>query len=217
MGNLKSDTIGGFNAFLSGQKEAEGSATFSLVQFSDDYRDTVTRSDIHQVVELNGETYQPTGPSTRLRDAIGRSINETRSWLDGMSDAVAPGKVIFVILTDGEENDSREFTKKQIAEMIKEQEAKDWNFVFLGANQDAIMTGMEYGMKAGNTLTMAASKKGTRVAYENLSKDMCAYRGGMSASVQNFVSTSSKTDQDAELKKQGSQWTNNTDDATNDS
>jgi hypothetical protein len=207
MAGLKSDTIGGFNEFLREQKTAEGYATFSLIQFADDYTDTVSKTGIQQVDELTDVTYQPTGCSTGLRDALGRSINETSSWLKNTLLIIKPGKIIFVIYTDGLENSSKEFSQSQITEMITSKENdQDWNFIYMGANQDAIKVGVSMGMETGNTLSYAATGKGTRSAYENLSSDMLCYRKGVTAKVQNFVSDKSKRDQDDLLDD--AKWTN---------
>ena len=210
MAGLKSDTIGGFNEFLREQKTAEGYATFSLVQFADDYTNSVPKIGIQQVEALTESTYSPTGCSTGLRDALGRAINETSEWLKNTGDHDKPGKIIFVIYTDGLENSSKEFSQSQITEMITSKEKdQDWNFIYMGANQDAIKVGVSMGMETGNTLSYAATSKGTRSAFQNLGDDMLCYRKGVTAKVQNFVSDKSKKDQDDLLDD--AKWTNLTD------
>ncbi len=90
-----------------------------------------------------------------------------------------PSHVIFVILTDGEENSSQEFTTQNINQMIRHQrEVYNWEFIFLGANQDAITTASQLGMSAGQSLTYAASPEGTKAAFRSMSKNLSRFRGG---------------------------------------
>jgi hypothetical protein len=131
---IQQDAEGGVNAFIAEQAKAPGDALLTLVQFDTEYEFLHRGTPIRQVPE-----YQlvPRG-MTALLDAVGRAINETGERLAKMDEADRPGLVVFVVMTDGEENSSKEFTKAQIKQMIQHQQEKyQWHFTFLGANQDA--------------------------------------------------------------------------------
>ena len=179
---VRDDTIGGFNTFLKEQQALPGEANLTLTQFDDQYEVVYEAKPIKDAPELNAETYVPRA-WTALLDAIGRTMNATGKRLADMPEDERPGKVIFVILTDGEENSSKEFTKSQVLEMIKKQtDDYSWEFVFLGANQDAIQAGMSLGIQAGNSLTFGHNAQGVKCAFMAMSRGMSDYRSkGMSA------------------------------------
>ncbi|HBN75952.1 MAG TPA: hypothetical protein DD473_09060 [Planctomycetaceae bacterium] len=130
--------ITAFNEFVSSQIEVEGQATMSLVQFDNEYDVLYEAIPIQQVAELTDETFVPRG-STALLDAMGQTIVRTGQRLAAMPEAERPGRVLFVTLTDGEENSSREYNLHRINDMITEQKEKYyWQFLFLAANWDAI-------------------------------------------------------------------------------
>lgn len=176
MANCLNDTIGGFNQFLKTQKEVEGEATMTLVQFNGQYDMVVDMKPLKDVEELNKGNYSPNG-GTALLDAIGRTINNVEAKLVEKSEDEKPEKVIFVIITDGEENESREFTRDQIMTMINNhRNDQKWEFVFIGANQDAIQAGGSMGIRAGNTLNYAVSSQGVNDMYGTLTRSMTSYR-----------------------------------------
>lgn len=176
MQSIKDDTIGGFNAFLQEQKDVPGAATITLAQFDNVYEVVYQAADLATTPELTGKTFVPRG-STALLDAIGRTINETGARLAVMAEHERPSHVIFVILTDGQENASQEFTAAQINQMIQHQrDAYNWEFVFLGANQDAITTASQLGIQAGHAMSYAASAVGTRAAFKSVAKNMAKMR-----------------------------------------
>lgn len=176
MDSVKSDTIGGFNSFLKGQKEVPGEATISLVQFDDIYEVVYEGKRLRDAPLLNDQTFVPRG-TTALLDAIGRTINAMGKRLSAMPEAERPEKVIFVILTDGYENASREFKVEQINDMIRHQrDVYAWEFVFIGANQDAITSASQMGIQAANALTFAANTAGTQQAFSSLTQNIAAYR-----------------------------------------
>ena len=109
MMGLKADTIGGFNNFLTKQQEVKGKGTLTMVHFADDQRFVEDMSPLENLKALSNETYDPSGPSTALLDAIGRTINRVESTLNELDQK--PDKVVFVIITDGLENSSREFNR----------------------------------------------------------------------------------------------------------
>lgn len=163
MSSIRDDAIGGFNAFLEDQKKVEGEADISLFLFDDQYEVVYEGKDIASAPKLTPETFVPRG-MTALYDAVGRTIDAIGNRL--LSSDSKPEKVIFVILTDGHENASREYSQKYVAEMIKHQTEKySWEFVFLAANQDAFATGAKLNISAQTTANFAADSKGTSDAY----------------------------------------------------
>lgn len=195
MGNVRMDTIGGFNAFVKSQKEAPGEASMTLVQFDDAYEINYTAKPVAEVIDLNESTFVPRG-WTALVDAIGKTIVTTGERLGKMDEADRPGKVIFVIQTDGGENASKEFTKDKIGEMIKTQtETYNWDFVFLGANQDAIQTGAGLGILRGNSMTYASNAIGSQAVYSSVADSMTSYRGGDMSKKSQFFSEDDRTAQ----------------------
>jgi len=181
MSRIKDDTIGGFNEFLEDQQKVEGEATFSLVQFDDEYEPVHNALPIKDVPKLSAKTFVPRG-MTRLLDAIGRTIVMTGQRLDQLVENDKPGRVIFVIFTDGQENDSREYGgpegKAKVMNMIKHQTDKyKWEFVFLGAKQDAIGVGGSIGIKASNAMRFGHTGGGIKKAFASASKNLTGYRG----------------------------------------
>ena len=176
MDSVKSDTIGGFNSFLKAQKEVPGEATITLVQFDDIYEVVYEGIRLQDAPLLNDQTFVPRG-TTALLDAIGRTINATGKRLAAIPETERPEKVIFVILTDGYENASREFKVEQINDMIRHQrDVYAWEIVFIGANQDAITSASQMGIQAANALTYAANTVGTQQAFSSLTQNIAAYR-----------------------------------------
>ena len=180
MESIREDIIGGFNAFVTDQRSQPGAATLSLIQFdSEDPFETIhSLAPIHKVPELNRDTYVPRG-GTPLLDALGRGIIDLERTIDNMDNAEKPSKVIVVAITDGQENDSLEFTKDRIVKMIKDRSQKDdWQFVFLSADLAAIGDAMSYGIQPQAALLFEKSRKGTFAAYSSLSATISQYRAG---------------------------------------
>jgi len=176
MSPIMNDAIGGFNSFLKLQKEEEGEATLTLVQFDHEYDKIYDNVDINEVEELTNATYQARG-STALYDAIGKTINEVGARLNSTAAADKPDKVIVAILTDGEENSSLEFTQSQIADMIKlQKEEYSWEVIFLAANQDSFEVGRALNIKAADSFDFQATGAGVRDAYATMSSTVASYR-----------------------------------------
>ncbi len=178
MESIRDDTIGGFNAFLKKQKAEPGTATLTLVQFDtqDPYEVIHQFKPIGEVPELNRETYVPRA-STPLMDALGRGINDLEKSLSELKEDERPSKVIVIIVTDGQENSSREFQKEQIEKMIREKTEKNaWQFVFLSADLAAIGDAMSVGIHADAVLLFEKSHKGSSGAWASLSKQTSGYR-----------------------------------------
>lgn len=159
MESCREDTIGGFNSFVKGQCELKADKAFlSLFQFDNEYEIVYQDKKIDEVELLNQETFIPRG-STALLDAIGRTINSVLQKTDE--------NIIVVIITDGHENASHEFTKSTINKMISEKKEKGWEFIFMGANQDAIKEASNLGIGGDSALTYSVDSSDQ--AFECLS------------------------------------------------
>lgn len=180
MESIREDIIGGFNSFVQDQQKQPGTATLTLVQFDtqDPYEIVHRFKPIEAIPTLTQETYVPRG-STPLLDALGRGINDLRKTNADMGKEESPSKVVVVIITDGQENSSREFSRDQVVKMIKERSDKDdWQFVFLSADLAAIGDAMSYGIPADAALLFDKSRTGTVGALASLSARISDYRTG---------------------------------------
>ena len=176
MASVQDDTIGGFNSFLGEQQKDEGEAALSLVQFDDQYEVVYADKDLQNADKLNDRTFQPRG-STALYDAIGRTIQSTGQRLAALPESERPDKVVLMILTDGFENSSREFSAQKINQMIGHQRnVYSWDFVFIGANQDAVLSAHQIGIDDKAALTYAHNAQGTLEAFASVSRKMRGYR-----------------------------------------
>lgn len=183
MASVASDTIGGFNRFLDEQRKAAGTADITLHQFDTDFETPIKSQGVSSAPDLTDKTFVPRG-MTALLDAIGRSITDTGARLKALPEQDRAGKVVFVIITDGLENASREYTQAKINDMISHQRDKyQWEFVFLGANQDAIATGSRLGVATANSMTYAHNSAGTQAAFAATSKNLSMLRCSMKASM----------------------------------
>jgi len=145
MDAIRDDAQGGVNTFIADQVRQPGDALLTLVQFDTEYEFLHRGVPIQQVPKYN---LVPRG-STALLDAVGRAVNETGERLAKIDEHDRPGLVIFVVMTDGQENSSKEFTKSQIKEMIeRQQNVYDWHFTFLASNQDAFAEAGGMGIRA---------------------------------------------------------------------
>jgi len=146
MMSLRNDTIGGFNAFVAEQKKVSGQAVLTLAQFDDKFQIDYEACDIQLVPALTPETFVPRG-GTALRDAFARLVTATGAKLSGMKEEERPENVIFVVITDGAENASKEVSPAVLKEMIDVQtKTYNWKFLFLGANMDAALVGNSMGV-----------------------------------------------------------------------
>lgn len=172
MHKLKNDVKGSIKKFVEDQRKVEGKCVLTMVKFSD-----VIRSDkVIDINEFKELEYEPDN-GTALLDAVCMSIKKAGIRFKNMEEDKRPDKVIFVILTDGEENSSTVYNKEQMAEMIKEQEEKyDWKFIYLGANQDAIAVASTYNMRRDISMTYANTEKGLENCMFTASAHVAAYR-----------------------------------------
>jgi uncharacterized protein YegL len=177
MGGLENDTIGGFNAMLKEQQAVEGDAVVTTVLFDDKYELLHDRIDIRAVAPLTDKDYTVRG-TTALLDALGRTIHKIRAAQKHTAENYRAEKVLFVIITDGQENASREYSAERIKTRIERQKQKyGWEFVFFGANMDAVMEAGKLGISADRAQNYCADAVGTSVAYTAMSAFSTAYRG----------------------------------------
>lgn len=162
---LTNDTIGGFNAFIEKQKNEPGEARLTTVLFDDQYEILHNGINIKNVEPMAKNQYWARG-WTAMYDAIGKTINEVGSRLSDTPEDDRPGKVIFVITTDGMENASREFTQEMVKGMIQHQTEKySWDFIFLGANIDSKQQAKNIGISEEYAANYTATAQGTRSMY----------------------------------------------------
>lgn len=179
MQSTKQDAIGGFNQFLEDQKKLPGIANLTLAKFNTTYTLTYPPTVLTNIPHLTDNDYNP-GGGTALLDAMGRTIDELGDRLSKLTEENRPSKVIVVIITDGEENSSRNFTRFQINDKIKIQEdVYKWKFVFIGSNQDAIATAASYGISAQSSLSMGVGGEALKMSYQSLSKSVSNVRLGL--------------------------------------
>lgn len=176
MSGLELDTIGGFNGMLDKQKQTPGEAIVSTVLFDDAFEVLHNRKQISEIKPITEKEYFVRG-STALLDSIGRSIVKIISIYRRLKDNEKPEKTVFVITTDGMENASREFSRSQIKEMIEYQKEKfNWEFIFLGANIDAISTARDFGIREDRVANYHSDKKGTQLNYKVISETISELR-----------------------------------------
>lgn len=173
MQSIKNATVLAFNSFLLDQKKGDAKAKLSLIQFDDKYEVNYTAENIKDAKGLNEENFIPRG-MTALYDSMGTMITQTKARLK--QEKVKPSKVLVVILTDGMENASREYSCKQIYKKItKLEEKKHWHFIYLAANQDAIIEGEKFGIKKNKAMTFKADAAGISKALHTTSFSISNY------------------------------------------
>lgn len=178
MESIASDIVGGFNQFMKEQTSIGTNATVTLVQFdSGDPQEVLAAAvPIAQITPLTLDTFVPRG-STPLLDATGRLIDRARLNQElRASNGLDAEDIVFVTITDGEENASREFTLDKIRELVAKFEAQGWTFVFLSAALDAYGDAHGMGLKMGNIQAFDSSADGARHAMSSLSKNLAAKR-----------------------------------------
>jgi hypothetical protein len=182
MDTVKKDTIGGFNQFLKDQQDVEGECIMTLCQFDNILEVLHRNTDIASVDKLTDQTYKPRG-GTALLDAIGNTIYDTSDYIRSLSDEEKPEKVIFVIQTDGQENMSSGFDGATVKSLIDLKEENDkWDFIYLGANQDAIATSARFGIKGGKAMTYGGDAEGTAAMFTSVSQSVASYRTSVDVS-----------------------------------
>ena len=176
MAGLESDTIGGFNAMLKKQKALDGQCRITTVLFDNAYALLHDRIDIRAVGPMTEKEYQA-GGSTALLDAVGRTIRKIINVQRAAAEEYRAESVMFVIITDGEENASREFSAEKVRGMIThEREKYGWEFVFLGANIDAVETAGRVGIAADRAADYVPDGRGTALNFRMMSEAVAAFR-----------------------------------------
>ena len=180
MDGLGKDTIGGCNSMLKEQQAVEGEAVVTTVLFDNRYELLHDRIDIRAVSPLTEKNYT-VGGNTALLDALGKTIRKIRDVQEHTAENYRAEKVLFIIITDGEENASREYSAERIKARIEYQKQKyGWEFVFFGANMDAVLEAEKLGISAEYAQNYRADASGTSTAYSAISAISTAYRGAPS-------------------------------------
>lgn len=165
MHSLTDDTIGGFNSVLESQrKSVDGEATVTTVLFSDNVTKLHDRVDVREVEPMTKKQYIASG-GTALLDAIGQTIDDVQERIDNMPEDERPGNIICAITTDGQENASRTYTKDRVKKMVEHQtNGHGWEFLFLGANMDAVSEAESIGIN--RSVTYINDNIGTKCVYD---------------------------------------------------
>ena len=169
MYGLEKDTIGGFNSMLGKQKNQDGDAFVTTVLFDHEYKIVHDRLAVNEVPEMTANDYQVRG-STALIDAIGKTIRHISNIHKYARKKDVPANTIFVIITDGMENASREYTSDIVKKMVEKAKAENgWEFIFLGANIDAVETAKHFGIDSDRAVNYNCDSQGTALNYDVVS------------------------------------------------
>ena len=178
MAGLETDTIGGFNAMLEKQRREEGNAYLSAVLFSNDSTVLYDRADIKRVEPMTERQYF-VGGCTALLDAIGGAVHHIGNIHKYAREEDRPHKTVFVIITDGMENASRRYTYDEVRRMVELQREKyGWEFLFLGANMDAISAARRFGIREDRAVRYECDARGTQLNFEVVSETIGCIREG---------------------------------------
>ena len=200
MSGLETDTIGGFNSMIEKQKKADGEALISTVLF-DNFSEVIhDRVDVQKILPMTDKDYTVRG-CTALLDAIGGAIHHIGNVHKYARAEDIPEHTLFVITTDGMENASRRYDSDKVKKMIERQKEKyGWEFLFLGANIDAVETARHFGIGADRAVNYHADSEGTQLNYEVVSEAICAVR----CSAPLGADWKKRIDEDYEARKDGS-------------
>ena len=181
MSGLEADTIGGFNGLLEKQKKEDGEALVSVVLFDDVTEVIYDRTDIRKVEPMNDRQYYVRG-CTALLDAVGGAIHHIGNVHKYAREEDVPEKTLFIITTDGMENASRRYNYEKVHRMIEHQKEKyHWEFLFLGANIDAVSVAGSFGISPNRAVRYEHDAKGTRLNFEVMSNAVSFARMSASA------------------------------------
>ncbi len=176
MAGLEDDTIGGYNAMLQKQRELPGEVRVTTVLFDNQVEVLHDRIDLRAVSPITEKEYFVRG-STALLDAVGSTISKIGNVQKHTAPEYRADKVLFVIITDGMENASREYDYDRVKHMVERQKKRyGWEFIFLGANMDAAKTAVRFGVSANRAQSYHADSVGTKLNYTVTAKAVCAFR-----------------------------------------
>lgn len=176
MSGLENDTIGGYNALLKKQQREAGQALITTVLFDNQYELLHDRKDLHEISPITDKDYYVRG-TTALLDAIGFTVSNIANMQKRLLAEERAKRVMFVITTDGMENASREYTYEKVRQMIEYQKsAHEWEFLFLGANIDAMATAEQFGIDRTRATNYHADRQGTKLQYEVISETVSSIR-----------------------------------------
>ncbi len=176
MSGLEDDTIGGYNSMVEKQKKERGEALITTVLFDDKYELLHDRNNLKEISPITDREYYVRG-STALLDAIGMTINKIVNVMRHTAKEEQASNVMFVIITDGMENSSMEYGYEHIRKMIEHQKKKyEWEFIFLGANIDAVETAQRFGINKDRAANYHADGEGTRLNYKVVSDTVSGFR-----------------------------------------
>lgn len=181
MAGLENDTIGGFNSMISKQKDEDGEALISTVLFDNETEVIHDRMPLGDIAPMTGKEYYVRG-STALLDAIGEAIHHISNIHKYAREEDVPEKTLFIITTDGMENSSRKYSYDKVRKMVEKKKEKDhWEFIFLGANIDAVSVANKFGVDRSRAVTYECDSAGTALNYKMMSKMVSCARACKSA------------------------------------
>ena len=176
MCGLEADTIGGFNSLIAKQKKEEGEALISTILFDDCTEVLHDRVPLDRIKPMSEDDYYVRG-CTALMDALGKAIKHISTIHKYAREEDRPSKTIFIITTDGKENASRQYSSERVKKMVEERKSKyGWEFLFLGANIDAVETAGHFGISKDRAVNYHSDSEGTALNYEVLSDAICSVR-----------------------------------------
>ncbi|MBO4562078.1 MAG: VWA domain-containing protein, partial [Clostridia bacterium] len=178
MGGLESDTIGGFNAMLEKQRALPGEAVVSTVLFDNESEVLHDRLPLDKIAPITEKEYWVRG-CTALIDAIGGAIRHISNVHKYIREEDVPEHTMFIITTDGMENASRRYSSAEVKRMIEAKKEAGWEFLFLGANIDAVETAKHFGIERERAVTYRSDRKGTRLNYAVMSEAIASVRAGV--------------------------------------
>lgn len=186
MHHLSNDTIGSYNSFINEQKNIEGECTISTVLFNHEMKYYIKNKNIKDVEEMTKEDYSATG-NTSLYDAVCTTIDDTGKYLASMEEQDRPSKIMVVIITDGQDNRSKEFGSLDVKNRIQHQRDNyNWKFMFIGANIEVEKYAMDFGIPRGFSAQYTASSMGTKSVYTAVGQTLSSFRGTGEVSTDNL-------------------------------
>lgn len=203
MSGLEADTIGGYNSMMKKQKKEEGEVVVSTVLFDDDTEVLYDRVPLSKVPEMTENDYYVRG-CTALLDAVGGAIHHIGNVHKYARDEDRPEKTLFIITTDGQENASRRYTYDKVKRMVERQKKRyGWEFLFLGANMDAVAEAGRFGIAPERAVRYQCDEEGTAVNYRVLSKAVSRVRMCSTANISEALASDWKEEIERDYRERG--------------